>query len=717
MFRNMPVRVKIIIMLLFPIAGMLYFSAGNTLSQVKVLSANRSTHELINLSLSVGRLVHELQKERGLSAGWIGSKGSTYTAELPAQQKTTDGRLAEYRQHLAGLTRPSEQVAEAMARAGTALDQLESRRKDIAGLRIVAADSFAYYTSIIGPLLELTSKGYLNGSIASLVAQGEAIDTFLRCKENAGQERATVNEILSRGSFTDESYRRFIGIMAKQDAYLALYRIIDSPERTAWVDKHLDNDASRTVEMYRSSIMATLEGTEFGIKPADWFSTITKKIDTMKEVEDYLAGQLLVSMESEAKKVLVVLVVNLSVVGVTLALAAFFIITLSMAISIPLVKAVRALENIASGEGDLTQRLPVQSGDEVGRMASLFNQTMEKLGTMVRSIGGSTEALRTNGQKLSSEMDEAASAVNEIHANIESLKQKTINQSASVTETQATIEEIVRNIGKLNSNIEVQAASVEQSSSAIEEMVANVRSVTETLARNAASVDELAQSSEKGASSMDEVATLVSTIARESEGLLEASAVIQGIASQTNLLAMNAAIEAAHAGEFGKGFAVVSDEIRKLSEDAAEQAKTISRVLNNLKSLIDQGTQATETAQGQFQQVFSLSQMVKNQESVIKHAMDEQSVGGSQVLESIQRISEVTTLVKDGSAEMLQGSAQIQTEMGNLADVTDDMRSGMNEMAVGTNLINTSTNRINDMSTLNRDQINALYQEIGRFKA
>ena len=368
MFRNMPVRVKIIIMLLFPIAGMIYFSSGNAMTLMQVLSASSGTEDLISLASSAGRLVHELQKERGLSAGWIGSKATTYTAELPAQRTTTDTRLAEYRQHLAELTKPSEQVAAAVARAGAALDQLESKRKDIEGLRIVAADSFAYYTSTIETLLELTSKGYLSGSIASLIAQGEAIDTFLRFKEHAGQERATVNEILTRGSFTDESYRRFIGIMAKQDAFLSLYHIMDSPDRVAWVDQHLANDAARTVDMYRSAILATTAGSEFRVKPSDWFSTITKKIDTMKEVEDYLTGQLLATMNAEAKTARTDLVINLSVVGVTLALSAFFITVLSMAIAVPLGKAVRALENIASGEGDLTQRLPVQSGDEVGRM-------------------------------------------------------------------------------------------------------------------------------------------------------------------------------------------------------------------------------------------------------------------------------------------------------------------------------------------------------------
>jgi len=214
---------------------------------------------------------------------------------------------------------------------------------------------------------------------------------------------------------------------------------------------------------------------------------------------------------------------------------------------------------------------------------------------------------------------------------------------------------------------------------------------------------------------MDEVAALVSTIARESEGLIEASSVIQRIADQTNLLAMNAAIEAAHAGDFGKGFAVVADEIRKLAENAREQALTISNVLTSLKDLIDKGSHASGLSQSQFQAVYRLSQMVRSQEALIKGAMEEQSLGGAQILESIQKISEITVQVKNGSAQMLQGSAEIRGEMQRLSDVTDDMRSSMNEMALGTNQINSSANHISELGKENRDRIIALRGEVGRF--
>ncbi len=715
MFGNFRMSTKIVVMLVLPVAGMLYFSASSTIGLVETVNKSRNTQQLILVSRAAGNLAHELQKERGFSAGFIGSRGANYLADLPRQRQDTDARLAEFSATAGTIPGADVAVRKAVDAATTGLDALGVTRDRVSALGLKGSESFSYYTTTIDALLSVASKGYLSGSIASLVAEGSAIDTFLRYKETAGQERATVNEVLTSGHFTDETYRRFIGLMAAQDAYLALFSTYGQADLVAWARQHLQNSATAKVADYRAKILATDSDAPFTVIPNDWFATITSKIDSMKEVEDYLAGHLTASVSVVSVHANALLTINLAVVLAMVVLAGLFVSAMYRAIARPLHLVLKALVNIASGEGDLTQRLPVHSSDEIGQLAGLFNQTMEKIGAMVRAIGSTTETLRVNGQTLSSEMGETASALNEIHANIDGMQQKTINQSASVTETQATIEEIVKNIERLNALIEEQSGSVGQSSSAIEEMVANIRSVTETLSRNALSVDELALSSEKGTASMDEVATLVATIARESEGLLEASTIIQGIANQTNLLAMNAAIEAAHAGEFGKGFAVVSDEIRKLSEDSAEQAKMISTVMNNLKGLIDQGSMASQVAQDQFQAVFKLSQMVKNQEATIKNAMDEQSIGGSQVLESIQTISEITAQVQDGSAEMLQGSAQIRTEMGNLAATTEDMRASMQEMAIGTDLINTAANHINDLSLQNRDQILVLHTEVDRF--
>jgi len=207
---------------------------------------------------------------------------------------------------------------------------------------------------------------------------------------------------------------------------------------------------------------------------------------------------------------------------------------------------------------------------------------------------------------------------------------------------------------RLNGQLETQSAAITESSAAIEEMVANIRSVSNTLSRNAANVKDLQEASEVGHSGLSEVAADIREIARESESLLEINAVMQNIASQTNLLSMNAAIEAAHAGESGRGFAVVADEIRKLAESSSAQSKTIGAALKKIKGSIDKITRSTDNVLNRFKAIDDGVKTVAEQESVILGAMEEQGKGGKQVLEAIGQVNDITNQVKDSSRQMLE---------------------------------------------------------------
>lgn len=367
--------------------------------------------------------------------------------------------------------------------------------------------------------------------------------------------------------------------------------------------------------------------------------------------------------------------------------------------------------------GDYSQKkLLIHSRDEFGLLIGELNRFYQITGELIKAIRESVDVSLKAADSSAENMTESSAAIMHVMEGINTVKDHVVNLSAGVEESQSTVESMITRVKNLTDTITNQAKSVADSSAAVEEMVSNIRSVTDILEKNSDSVKELGSESELGRGKINESVELSDIIMEQSTGLFEASSIIQNIASQTNLLAMNAAIEAAHAGEAGKGFAVVADEIRKLAEQSNTQGKSITGQLKQLQTDIEKVSKNSRDVQKQFEVIFELTNTVKNQDIVIKNSMEEQSAGSTQVLQAISEIQENTRSVRDGSLEILEGSNQIGKEMTVLSGVTSDINNAMFEMAASTDLISKAVSTVTDDSATTKKNINILNEKVSVFK-
>lgn len=372
------------------------------------------------------------------------------------------------------------------------------------------------------------------------------------------------------------------------------------------------------------------------------------------------------------------------------------------------------LGKIASG--DLTDRITVKRNDEIGRLMTHLNMATEHSHTMLTALKEEADKMMTIGSDLSSNMEETAAAVKEISSNAAIVKEKALMQAAGVTETAATSEQIQGKLNLLVEGITTQSENITQSSALITNTAENMLRVNKILSQNDGLIKDVYDQMRNGKDGVSTANDFVKQVAERSEALLEASQIIQNIASQTNLLAMNAAIEAAHAGESGKGFAVVADEIRKLAEESNMQGKQIGAVIKESTEIIAQVSKAGMQAEKTFIDVYELISQISRKEDTIVNLMHEQEENGTRVLSAIETINQITKNVSAASVEMLEGGKQIAAEMQKLADITRETTDNMTEIASGAEQITNAIGEVVSITEQNKTSIDHLAQEVGKFK-
>jgi len=411
---------------------------------------------------------------------------------------------------------------------------------------------------------------------------------------------------------------------------------------------------------------------------------------------------------------LLVTIVAIMAAGFLIILLAVWLLTGGMLK--PLKNTQLALQAIAQGEGDLTQTLVVKSKDELGQLASNFNTFVSNLATIISAIRDQLQNLQQLGQRLGENMAHTSASIIQINSNIESASKSFNQQHGAVDDVSATVEEIVGNITSLDRLVSEQTEHLSASASAVEQMVANMDSITRNIDISMDSFTKLNEASEQGYDRLSAVSDTITKIAAQSQGLEETNGTITSIASQTNLLAMNAAIEAAHAGDAGKGFAVVADEIRKLAEDTAARSRDISSVLKSLGDLISSAVTLSSEAGHSFESIRTSVSDVSTRQREIRSAVEEQTGGNKVVLESVDRLRRINAEVSSGSSEMSTGSQAILRSVQILSDVTAEAQLAIKEITEGTADINMAVVEVSELSKETMTGIENVEGSIRRFK-
>ncbi|PHR29735.1 MAG: hypothetical protein COA36_02440 [Desulfotalea sp.] len=661
--KNLSIKIKLLLIIVFPLGAYLFFSASSLLVDYRVFTSSNSIVELSGLSSKIGNLVHEIQKERGASAGFLGSKGTKFRSKLISQRQETDKRnrelsvafdefaLGDYDAKLVNLIKSSRVQIASIGR----------KRQEITAQQSTVNDAVAFYTNcntsllnVIGYMTHLTSDVQMSSSIGSYF-------NFLQSKERAGKERAVLSGVFSKGSFSAITYATFIQLVTEQDTYMRVFEAIASDAKQQFYRRTVRGVVVNKVQQMRQIARdVNLDNSkQFGVDPVDWFNTITQKIELLKQVEDNLAQEVQEQAQNRASEVKTAIFLNLMLFVVIFVLSAVTVYLIGTSLLSGIRQATDVARDLAQGEGDLTKRMNLQTKDEIGVLGQSIDQMLDNLSSMIgdiQVISGSLNTVNENQSSLTVEM-----------------KKATENVSGRASTVAAAAEEMSVNMDTVSSAVEEASHNV----SSVAVSTEGVATISAEIALNTDKANEITASAVEKAANSSKSVNKLGVAAKEIGKVTET---ITEISEQTNLLALNATIEAARAGDAGKGFAVVANEIKDLAKQTAEATLEI-------KSKIEQIQNTTQITVTEIEDISKVIDEMNSIVSEITKSVSEQVATTTEISNKINQAShglqEVTDNVSQASTvsqEVAQDIAAVDQSSGQLTRNTGDILESTNAL-------------------------------------
>ena len=555
----------------------------------------------------------------------------------------------------------------------------------------------------------------------------EGIDYLIQADRDAYQSKLALSDMLYSnvlGKTTDISDAVLDDISSNRRQVDERYKLFIEAIGEAAVDQQLATQFRDNFDIWSEETDSLIEIAGNGKDPDQAlneyvsgnydaaFAQMRDALDKLTEGTEIVAEEFLSSLVSHAQivgliQIFIGIVVLVSLIG--------YVIFIIKGIIVPVTETSAVMRDIAEGDGDLRKRISERKKDEIGMLISYFNTFLDKLTAIVSSIVGTTEESRRVKDSLIAMSSQAQASVIEISANLNNMKERTGLLNDGIEAAAESVVSMGSSIDELEGQIAEQTAMIEESTASVNEMAASINSVADIVGKRLNVVAEVKKALESGNSRLGTLTATVGAVDGNVDSIIEITKVIDAIASQTNLLAMNAAIEAAHAGESGRGFAVVADEIRKLAETSALKSGEIKQLLIGTTDEVRNASAISVETQETFTQVAKEFIELSYALSEINTSTDELRIGSRQISDAMNSLQASAVEVRDQSEIMGKERSSLTRQIETVRSNSSELTAGMEEVATETREIESSVNSLNDQSNVVANVVNTLQSEVSKF--